>query len=281
MDKLKFSVHPTFLIFAIILLYFQKGLLLLIYIFVLIIHELAHAFVAKKLGYTIKNIKLIPFGICLNLNSREIMPKDEIKIAIAGPLINLIISVTLVCLWWFVPSMYNYTNIFCYANLITCMFNLIPAFPLDGGRVLFATLKESIEQKTAIKICKIINIIVSFVLLTLFVFTCFFQPNFTYLLVLFCILSSVFEKNTNLSYSIINFSLQKKIGKILKVKTIYVSSEERVFKVFKYLNSFSYLQVFLYNNSTKKVEAQLLESDLLLLIQNFSSNKTFKEVLNL
>ena len=125
----------------------------------IIIHELAHAFVAKKLGYKLNNIKLIPFGICLNLNSNQISPKDEIKIAIAGPLINLFLCLILICIWWFLPSTYNFTNVFCYANLITCLFNLIPAFPLDGGRILHAMLKENFSSKKSLKLTKIINIL--------------------------------------------------------------------------------------------------------------------------
>ena len=281
MEKIKFTIHPTFIVFAVTLIFFKKGILLLTYLVVLIIHELTHAFVAKKLGYTIKNIKLSPFGICLNLNSKEIRPKDEIKIALAGPAINLAICLFLVCLWWFVPSSFNHTNIFCYANLITCLFNLIPAFPLDGGRVLLAIFKNIMPLKKAIKFCKIVNIIVSIILFSFFVFTCFFSPNFTYLLVMFCVLSGVFENNSNLVYSIINFSLQKKVGKILKVKTLYVNSSEKIFKICKYIDSFSYLQIFLFNEQTKKVTAKLLESDLLFLVENNFSNYSFKEALNL
>ena len=280
MGKLKISIHPTFIIFACILIYFGKGLLFLTYMFVLFIHELAHAFVAKKLGYTIKNIKLIPFGICLNLNSNEIKPKDEIKIALAGPMINLCLCLIFVSFWWFVPSSYNYTNIFCYANLITCLFNLIPAFPLDGGRIMLAIFKEITSIKKAVKLSKIVNIIIAILLLFTFIFTCFITPNFTYLLVIFCVLSGVFEKNTNLAYSIINFSLQKKIGKILKVKSICVSLNEKMFKVCKYIDSFSYLQIFLYDDN-KKVVLKIFESDFLLLLEKNSVNFSFKEALKI
>lgn len=281
MGKLKISIHPTFIIFAFVLIYFGKGLLFLTYMLVLIIHELSHAFVAKKLGYTIKNIKLIPFGICLNLNLQEIKPKDEIKIALAGPMINLFLCLIFVCLWWFVPSSYNYTNIFCYANLITCLFNLIPAFPLDGGRILFAFFKDVFPAKRAIKLSKIVNIIISVLLLCTFIFSCFFSPNFTYLLVIFCVLSGIFEKNSNLVYSIINFSLQKKVGKILKVKSLYVSINEKMFKVCKHIDSFSYLQIFLYDDASKKVVLNLFEGDFLFLLENKSANFSFKEALNL
>ena len=280
MGKIKFSIHPSFLLFAIILIYFKKGELLLTYVFVLIIHELSHAIVAKKLGYSINNIRLIPFGICLNINSKEIRPIDEIKIAVAGPLVNLLISFGLVCIWWFLPSIYNHTNLFCYANLITCLFNLIPAFPLDGGRVLFSVLKENFSLQKSIKICKIINVFVIVVLFALFIISCFFQTNFTYLLVMVCVFSGLINNKTQV-YSLINFSLQKKVGKILKVKNVCVSVDEKIFKVCKYIDSFSYIKIFLYEEKNKVIVKELFESDFLKLIEQNYSNLSFREVLNL
>ena len=142
MEKLKINIHPTFIVFACLLIYFGQALLFFNYLLVIFLHELSHAFIARRLGYNIKNIKLIPFGICLNINSFSITPKDEIKIALAGPITNLFLVLCTVAIWWVFPSTYNYTYIFCYANFITAIFNLIPAFPLDGGRVLLAILKQ-------------------------------------------------------------------------------------------------------------------------------------------
>lgn len=281
MEKLKISVHPTFIIFAGILAFFNKGLLLLIYLIVLIVHEMAHAIVAKKLGYLLKDIKIIPFGICLNISSLDLKPDDEIKIAIAGPLINLILSIILVSLWWFVPSLYNYTNIFCYANLITCVFNLIPAFPLDGGRIVLALLKKHMNGKKAILVCKLINICVCISLLILFFVSCFFQINFTYLLVIFCVASGIFENNKKRNYSIINFSLRKKFGNVIKIKTLCINVDEKMFKVCKYIDRFSYLQIYLFDKNKNLIISKLFENEFLKLLENKSTNLTFKEALNL
>ena len=195
MEKLKINIHPTFIIFACVLIYFGKSILFFNYCLVMFLHEFAHAFVARRLGYNIKNIKLIPFGICLNMNSYDLVPKDEIKIALAGPIMNFILMLFTMALWWIFPSTYNYTCFFCYANFITGIFNLIPAFPLDGGRVLLSLLKQRTTSRTAIKFCKIVNIIIIICLIGIFILSCFYTINITYLLVVLCLLSGVLDNN--------------------------------------------------------------------------------------
>ena len=217
--------------------------------------------VARRLGYNIKNIKLIPFGICLNINSFNILPKDEIKIAVAGPIVNFFIALLTIALWWVFPETYNYTYIFCYANFITGSFNLIPAFPLDGGRILLSVIKQKTNVKNAIKICKIINILLSILLILLFIYSCFVSINLTYLFVTFCILSGVFEKNNFQKYTLINYGVLKKIGKVVKIKSILISQEEPIYRVCKYIDNFSYLSVSV-SDKEKNIIAVFSETEL-------------------
>ena len=176
MEKLKIKIHPTFIVFACVLVYFKQFVLFANYLLVIFIHELSHALVAKRLGYKINYIKVIPFGICLDINSYELMPKDEIKIAVAGPLVNFILAFFMLALWWIVPASYNHTYLFCYANFITGAFNLIPAFPLDGGRIFLSVFKMYTNSRAkAVKFCKIINVIVAVCLLVLFIYSCFYR----------------------------------------------------------------------------------------------------------
>lgn len=275
MEKLKIKIHPTFIVFACLLIYFKQGFLFLNYLSVIFIHEFAHAIVARRLGYNIKNIKLIPFGICLNINSNELLPKDEIKIALAGPLINFCLALITMAIWWIFPSLYNYTYMFCYSNFVTGVFNLIPAFPLDGGRVLLSFLKQKSNNKSAIKFCKAINIIVVLVLLAMFIFSCFYIVNLTYLFVIFCVLSGVFDKSNNYNYTFINFGLKKKIGKIIKIKPLFLSEEEPLYRVCRHIDNFSYLKLYI-GDAQKNVIATLTEQQFLNLIQRFSASTPIK-----
>lgn len=278
MEKLKINVHPTFIFFACLLIYYGQGFLFLNYLITIFLHELAHAAAARKLNYKIKNIKLIPFGICLNMHSNHISPKDEVKIALAGPFLNLVICIICFSLWWIFPSTYNFTNLFCYANFITFVFNLLPAFPLDGGRVMLAILRGKKDRNFAVKFCKITNIFLSLCLLTVFVYSCFVLPNFTYLFVIFCILSGVFEANERLKYSPINFCEIKKVGKVVKIKTLYVKQSEKVFKLCRHIDNFSFLNLYIYDDSNNLITI-INEKDYVHLLEKVPSSFTFESAL--
>ncbi|NCB48673.1 MAG: hypothetical protein EOM55_03540, partial [Clostridia bacterium] len=266
MERLRINVHPTFILFACLLIYFRQGFLLFNYVLTIFLHEYSHAFVAKKLGYNLKNIRLIPFGICLNMKSNIICPKDEIKIALAGPAMNLVLCLLCFSLWWIFPSTYNHTNIFCYANFITCFFNFLPAFPLDGGRVMLAIIRSKVSEKSAVFFCKFINITLSILLFAIFIWSCFYSINFTYLFVIFCILTGVFEVNEDKKYFQINYSNIKKINKVMKIKNLYVKESEKVFKICKFIDNFSYINLYIYDD-TDNLKGIISEKDYVKLLE--------------
>lgn len=280
MEKIKIKIHPTFIVFACLLIYFGQSILFFNYLIVMFVHEFAHAFVAKRLGYNIKNIKLIPFGISLNMNADNLMPKDEIKIALAGPIVNLFLSLVTISIWWLFPESYNYSYIFCYANFVTAIFNLIPAFPLDGGRVLLSLLKQKYSLKNSIKFCKIINVVISVLLLFLFVWSCFISINFTYLFVIFCVLSGVLDNNKMQNYTLINYGVLKKIGRVVKLKQIVISQNEPLYRVCKYIDNFSYLSISVLNED-KNIIFVFTESDFLKLFEKYNASTPFKYVVKM
>ena len=103
-------------------------------------HECAHAFAAAKLGYKLNRIVLMPFGAVIDGDLRGISLKDEIYVAICGPLCNLVTAAFFVAVWWCYPATYPYTDSACYSSLTVALVNLIPAYPLDGGRILKCAL---------------------------------------------------------------------------------------------------------------------------------------------
>jgi len=109
-----------------------------------LLHELAHSFVARDRGLPVNQIILYLFGGVSNLTREPDDPRTELLVAVAGPLTSLAISG--LCFLLFVlaggaPSevlvILNYLGVI---NLILVGFNLIPAFPLDGGRVMRAII---------------------------------------------------------------------------------------------------------------------------------------------
>ena len=118
--------------------------------FCVLLHEFGHSLVAQRLGIEIPDITLLPIGGIARLKSLPERPVDEVKIAVAGPLVNVVLApiffgvALLLGADLLFPSnpltgLRSVGEIFVYLgwlNVALAVFNLIPAFPMDGGRVL-------------------------------------------------------------------------------------------------------------------------------------------------
>jgi Zn-dependent protease len=140
----------------------------LYYIPFIIIHELVHCFTAIMLGYSVNNIRMLPFGISASLNEEFITPLDDILISVSGPLINFIFFIVFLLL----SNKDIHLFMLSQSNLILCIFNLIPAGFLDGGRILKNILKIYISFYSAYSINNINGIILG----CLIVFAVFLVP---------------------------------------------------------------------------------------------------------
>lgn len=122
-----------------------------------VVHELAHSLVAMRFGARVRDILLLPIGGVSQIEQMPGRPRQELLVAVVGPLVSLALAAV-----WFVvaalvaPGTLNLANTLVYpvvgnrwlslpaylsmANLILGIFNLLPAFPMDGGRVLRALL---------------------------------------------------------------------------------------------------------------------------------------------
>ena len=200
MGSIKLSVHPLF--FALGFYYALTGR---IFIFVIvtvcaIVHELGHSFVASGLGYKLDKITLMPFGAVVSGEIDGLKLKDEIKVALAGPLINLAIAFFFIAWWWIYPSTYAYTDVVVHTNLSLAIVNLLPIFPLDGGRVLSAFLGLRLDKKKALLIVSVTGIIFSAILLSLFVASLFYQANLSLLIFGLFVLFGVIGKSKENKY---------------------------------------------------------------------------------
>jgi Zn-dependent protease len=104
-----------------------------------LLHELAHSFTARALGLPVKTIYLFIFGGVSNLTQEPQTPRIEFQIAVAGPLTSLILAGIFYALHAAIGNgSSELTAVLGYLasiNLLLAIFNLIPGFPLDGGRV--------------------------------------------------------------------------------------------------------------------------------------------------
>ena len=173
---MKLRIALKIFIFLIIF-YFTKQITFYAFtMFFCILHEIGHLIAGLVLKFDINKIELMPWGLSIEFNlqlndyNKKILKSNilEIKkmiIAIAGPLINLVLIII------FSDIEIAYKEIIIYSNLAILLFNILPIYPLDGGRILKGLLKLI---KGNIKASKYTNIISNVVIITITLFCSFY-----------------------------------------------------------------------------------------------------------
>ena len=142
MVKIQISINIEIFLFILIFILTKQIEIYAIFILFTLIHEITHAITGIILGLKIKKFSIMPFGFKITFEESKAKGKIAIKkfiIALSGPIINLVIMALAIILKL-------HTNII-YANLIIAVFNLIPIYPLDGGRILKSILSIKLEPK--------------------------------------------------------------------------------------------------------------------------------------
>jgi Zn-dependent protease len=113
------------------------------------LHELGHAMVARRYGIETREIVLLPVGGIARMDRLPDKPRAELAIAIAGPAVNLVIAGAL-----FAVQLFGVGAVatLAWINVSLALFNLLPAFPMDGGRVLRALLTAEMGRASATRI---------------------------------------------------------------------------------------------------------------------------------
>jgi stage IV sporulation protein FB len=134
-------VHPLLLVlFLLAALVGQLPVFALAFIAVLY-HELCHVLAARLCGYKVSAIEILPFGSVAQIQGLfEGRPQQEMVIALAGPASNLLMVMIHITLEHYTHYQLPYQQRFVDVNLQLAIFNLLPALPLDGGRVLRSAL---------------------------------------------------------------------------------------------------------------------------------------------
>jgi len=169
MASIKLTIHPLFFVLGFFYAITGQIFIFIICTLTAVVHELGHSFVSANLGYRLNKITLMPFGAVVVGNIEGLSFKDQTKIALAGPLINVAISLFFIAIWWIYPDCYAYTDVVVYANLSMAIVNLLPIYPLDGGRIVFCFIAERLNYDRAFSICKLMGGAFAFILLFTFV----------------------------------------------------------------------------------------------------------------
>lgn len=198
---IKLSINPSFffLFFLALIHGFLYDLLLLFVI--VVIHELGHACTAISFGWRVRRIELLPFGGAAEIDEHGNRPiKEEALVILAGPLMNLImIGITYFCLYtglWSTSFSYQFLEY----NLLIVLFNLLPIWPLDGGKLMQLLLCLAFPYKKAIRTSLLLSIIcfIIYVFAIIIVFPYYFS---LWIVAFFLLISQWLElKQTHFQY---------------------------------------------------------------------------------
>jgi len=138
------------------------GVIVAVFLFIcVLLHELGHSYVTQVFGFKINGITLFIFGGVSQTEEIPRNPKQEMTIAIVGPAVSVVIGVVFYLVYIFINQFSNSLSLqivsisfgtLAFYNLFLAGFNLIPAFPIDGGRVLRSGLAMRMDYGKATKI---------------------------------------------------------------------------------------------------------------------------------
>ena len=125
-------------------------------------HELGHALVARLLGVRIAEIELHLFGGAAKMLNMPSRPRDEILIAAAGPMVSFVLAGFFLGLSLLVSDSMGILGNLAFINLILGAFNLVPALPTDGGRILRAALSGRYgalgATRISVKVARVVTV---------------------------------------------------------------------------------------------------------------------------
>ncbi|MDE1810548.1 MAG: site-2 protease family protein [Candidatus Micrarchaeota archaeon] len=157
-DGIKIQLHWSFVLLLIVVLALSIQAPFLVVIIILLfacvlVHELTHSITARRNNIDVKKIVLYPFGGGSIIDFENVTPEVEFRISIVGPIASLLLAAAFgLAAIYMPPGLIHYTlQILFVLNLLLGIFNILPWFPLDGGRALRSYLQEKRNPYQATK----------------------------------------------------------------------------------------------------------------------------------
>ncbi len=229
------------ILFIYLLAYFniiplQLAILITLLFVTVLIHELSHSYVAQNYGVEIKRIVLLPIGGVAQMSEMPKEPRQELFISLAGPLTNFAIAALFYLILLFTVAFLplfatTFIRDFILVNVVLAVFNLIPAFPMDGGRILRAILANRMDFVRATELSASIGKGLAFFMAIAGIFF----NIFLILIAIFIYIGADQEYKSTMISSLLEGILVKNImSKEVKTFDPNLTIEEALNEIFKY-----------------------------------------------
>lgn len=235
-----------------------------------LLHELTHVAAALRLGVGISHIEIQPFGICARLKAEVIKnPASEIAIALAGPAANVVLAVGAYIACRTFGADGQYYTYFIYCNAAIAAVNLIPALPLDGGRVMRAALTIHIGALRSYNITVAFSRIPIGIMIAAALYTLFTASfNFSLILIGAFLLGNLFAEQKNITRQslreLLYYRTKLQIGELNRTTVITAHKSTPARKILKRLSYNNYHIIHVTDDNLHIVgtltEGQLLEA---------------------
>ena len=244
MKKLKITLHWSFILLGVLMIVFGKFTSFVCCMLSVLLHEFGHAIVGRRLGYQLNIITLMPYGAMLSGKNTPFKSGDDIKIAVAGPLVNVILIAILLIFWIIFPQIQHILKELIYANIYTLCFNILPIYPLDGGRILIGILTKKMSRIKALKVTKIVGYLFTIAIFALFFVSFFFKLNYMLGINALFLLIGLLEEDTSPYYEKVEKLQNEDIAKHF-AKSIKLDKSTPIFLAYKEIQNknISYIKI--------------------------------------
>ena len=274
------SVHLWTVLLFCASLFFDFFEMLVISYCIVALHEISHIWVAKRCKVPMEGVSVLPFGITMKIADEYVLtPSREVKICLAGPLCNFVLAYLVYRLYGGTYREYIIAN-----NVVMGAFNLLPALPLDGGRIMRALLVKRyghIRSTTiAFKITRIVSVVIGLFGIFVLVLTKF---NFSFLIIGAFLVANITEEKKRANSIIMKDILysRKKLAKGVSASAVVVADvRERVINVISKLSYDRYYIVYVADTKGEILKA-VTETEIIEKTAVYGTNITFKKIIEM
>ncbi|MBQ3551983.1 MAG: site-2 protease family protein [Clostridia bacterium] len=230
-------------------------------------HELAHVFAAKSMGMAVSSIELQPFGCVMRMELTGAMWLDRLVVALIGPIFSIMIGICCSSLCMLLNIDSELPRQFVAINLALGFINLLPAMPLDGGRVLAQILEKALGERMATKVCSVVGIVLgAFICIFGIAGAIFDFANITPMLLgAFLVVAAINEIRTSRENvkSILRHGSSIRRGEALRIRSIALYMNTTIGEALKLVSSGSYNMIIVLDDRARVIgsidEGVLLE----------------------